>query len=126
MFSLVVRVRLRVKHRRSGRHVELVVLANGGAESPKPCIVVPPEVASELGLWPLEKAYIYLVEEASGISEVYVVSEAVELELLDEHGEVLSSVVADLVIQEGLNEPLITDITIDELGIQVISFSRGL
>ena len=33
---------------------------------------------------------------------------------------------ADLVIQEGLYEPLITDITIDSLGIQVISFSRGL
>ncbi len=38
----------------------------------------------------------------------------------------LSSVEADLVVQEGLAEPMITDITIDELGIQVVSFSRGL
>ena len=38
----------------------------------------------------------------------------------------LDRVKADLVIQEGLREPLITDITIDELGIQVISFSKGL
>ncbi|RLF14236.1 MAG: hypothetical protein DRJ97_06635 [Thermoprotei archaeon] len=46
--------------------------------------------------------------------------------MLSEEGEVLSKVDADLAIQEGLSEPLITDVTIDSLGIQVISFSRGL
>jgi hypothetical protein len=34
---LVVRVRVRLK--RSGKTVELRVLANGGAEGPKPCMV---------------------------------------------------------------------------------------
>jgi hypothetical protein len=34
---LVVRVRVRLK--RSGKTVELRVLANGGAEGPKPCVV---------------------------------------------------------------------------------------
>jgi hypothetical protein len=37
----------------------------------------------------------------------------------------LSRIKADLVVQRGLIEP-ITDATIDELGIQVLSFSRGL
>lgn len=57
---------------------------------------------------------------------MYVIEGAVELKLLGEHDESLSRVVADLVVQKGLMEPLITDITIDELGIQVISFSKGL
>ena len=48
------------------------------------------------------------------------------LELLGEEGKVLSRTRGDLVIQENLIEPLITDITIDTLGIQVISFSKGL
>jgi len=60
------------------------------------------------------------------VGEVYVIEGAVELELLGEHDESLSRVVADLVVQKGLIEPLMTDITIDELGIQVISFSKGL
>jgi hypothetical protein len=39
---LVVRVRERLK--RPGKTVELRVLANGGAESPKPCVVVDTKV----------------------------------------------------------------------------------
>uniref|UniRef100_A0A7J3X5A6 Uncharacterized protein n=1 Tax=Thermofilum pendens TaxID=2269 RepID=A0A7J3X5A6_THEPE len=38
----------------------------------------------------------------------------------------LSSVVADLVVQPGVAEPLLTDVAIDELGIQPVSFSKGL
>jgi len=121
-----VRVRVRVRAEGTGSSTDLVVLANGGAESPRPCIVVGPEVAEVLGLWPLNKAEVYLVEEASSTTEAYVLLNSVILELLDEEGNILSSVRADLVIQEGLSEPLITDITIDELGIQVISFSKGL
>lgn len=46
--------------------------------------------------------------------------------MIDNSKNVLDRVEIDLVIQEGLKEPLITDITIDELGIQVTSFSKGL
>ena len=66
------------------------------------------------------------MEEASSASRAHLIPGAVELVLVGEEGEELSRVVADLVIQEGLREPLITDVTIDELGIQVVSFGRGL
>lgn len=121
-----VRVRIRVRSRRSDNSLDLVVLANSGAESIKPCLVVDEGIARRLGLWPTDNYKIYIVEEASGESEAFVLDDVVELELLGEEGKVLSSVVADLVIQPNLREPLITDITIDELGIQVISFSKGL
>jgi len=48
------------------------------------------------------------------------------LELIGEDYKVLSRFIAHLVVQRGLIEPLITDATIDELGILVLSFSRGL
>lgn len=48
------------------------------------------------------------------------------LELINEYGNVLSKTHAYLVVDEELNEPLITDTTIDELEIQVISFGKGL
>ena len=56
---------------------------------------------------------------------VNVIENAVVLELTY-NNETLSRIEADLVIHTGLEEPLITDVTIDELGIQVISFSKGL
>jgi hypothetical protein len=62
----------------------------------------------------------------SSISEAFVIDEAVELELLGDRGETLSQIKADLVVQRGLGEPLITDVTIDELGIVIVSFGRGL
>ena len=126
MSELVVRVKLRVKSRLTSRSLELAVLANGGAESARPCIVVDESIARELGLWPGTACRVLEVEEASSISEACLVEDAVELELLGEGGEALSRVTADLVVQRGLIEPLITDITIDELGIVVVSFSRGL
>jgi hypothetical protein len=119
-------VRVRVKSRSSGKSIVVRVLANGGAESPRPCIVVSEDIAESLGLWPTNNFKVHQVEEASSVGEVYVIEGAIELELLGEHDESLSRVVADLVVQKGLIEPLITDITIDELGIQVISFSKGL
>lgn len=122
---MAVRVRLRVRSK-SGRSVDLTVLANGGAESPRPCVVVDEDVARELGLWPSGGFKVHRVEEASSMSEAYVMEGSVELELLGDYGEPLSSVVADLAVQRGLMEPLITDITIDELGIQIVSFSKGL
>jgi hypothetical protein len=99
---------------------------NGGAESTKPCIVVDEDAARELGLWPISHGRVLEVEEASFIGEAVVIEDSVELELIGDDGEVLSRIKADLVVQRGLIEPLITDATIDELGIQVLSFSRGL
>ena len=123
---MVVRVKLRVRSRLTSRSLELAVLAKSGAESARPCIVVDESIARELGLWPSATCRVLEVEEASSISESCLIEDAVELELLGEGGEALSRVTADLVVQRGLIEPLITDITIDELGIVVVSFSRGL
>jgi predicted aspartyl protease len=120
---LVVRVRIRVSH--GGRSVTAVVLVNSGAESDEPTVVLRPEVAEELGL-PLDSFDIVEVELASGRTHSLISKERVRVELLDEEGRVLSSTSAYLVVDEDLTEPLITDATIDELGIVVLSFKRGL
>lgn len=120
---MVVRVRIRVSH--GGRSVTAVVLVNSGAESDEPTVVLRPEVAEELGLT-LDSFDIVEVELASGRTHSLISKERVRVELLDEEGRVLSSTSAYLVVDEDLTEPLITDATIDELGIVVLSFKRGL
>ena len=120
---MVVRVRIRVSH--GGRSVTAVVLVNSSAESDEPTVVLRPEVAEELGLT-LDSFDIVGVELASGRTHSLISKERVRVELLDEEGRVLSGTSAYLVVDEDLTEPLITDATIDELGIVVLSFKRGL
>ncbi len=110
----------------SDRSVDVKVLVNSGAESERPLIAITPEIAETIGLWPTEGAQLVEVEQAVGVSEAYVMPQAVKLILLGDEDEELSEVEAILIVQEGLREPLITDVTIDELGIQVISFKGGL
>ena len=98
-------------------------MANGGAESKKPTLVVSPETAEELGV--REGGKLVEIELASGSTEAKVLEDAVELTLIDGEEE-LSKTKADLAVQTGLTEPLITDITMDELGIKIIRFSEGL
>jgi hypothetical protein len=65
------------------------------------------------------------VELASGTTHGYITRRKYLVELLDD-SITLSSTHAYIAIDPYLTEPLITDATIDELGIQVISFKRGL
>ncbi|MEM2592280.1 MAG: hypothetical protein QXI60_06815 [Thermofilaceae archaeon] len=117
---MVVYVKLKVRGREER---ELVALVNGGAHSPVPVLVVDEVTARELGYVTGEVAEASV---ADARRKVYIVRETVELSLLGEEGEELSRVKAHLVIHPGLEEPLITDVTIDELGIIVLSFSKGL
>jgi hypothetical protein len=110
---------------RGGKEKALTVLVNGGAESEEPVIVVKPEDARDLGFTP-EDFDIIEVELASGITQNLISREKVKLELLSEEGQVLASTYAYLAVDEELIEPLITDATIDELGIIVLSFKKGL
>jgi hypothetical protein len=120
---MAVRVKVRVS--RGGKEKALTVLVNGGAESEEPVIVVKPEDARDLGFTP-EDFDIIEVELASGITQNLISREKVKLELLSEEGQVLASTYAYLAVDEELIEPLITDVTIDELGIIVLSFKKGL
>jgi hypothetical protein len=120
---LAVRVRIKVTWKNKAK--TFIVLVNGGAESDEPVIVLRPEDAEELGLL-LNNFDIIEVELASGKTHNLISKEKIKIELLDERNETISSTLAFLAIDENLTEPLITDATIDELGIVVISFKKGL
>ena len=120
---MAVRVRIRIKANEKNK--VLTVLVNGGAESEEPVIVIKPADARDLGL-NINDFELIEVELASGITHNLISKRKVTLELLDDEGNVLSLTEAYVAIDEDLTEPLITDATIDELGIQVISFKKGL
>jgi hypothetical protein len=49
--GLAVRLKLRIRTT-EGRAVEAIALLNSGFEAPTPQLIVPIDVAKELGLWP--------------------------------------------------------------------------
>jgi hypothetical protein len=123
---MAVRVKIRVRSRESNKEQTLVVLVNGGAESLRPLIAVDRETASKLCFKDLSRGEVYEIAEASSIKQASIFPQAVILELLDDEEKILSTITADLAVEEGIIEPLITDVTIDALGIEVISFGKGL
>lgn len=122
---MVVRVMVRIINEELGKSKVLKVLVNGGAESEEPVIAVDEATAKELEL-SLSDMDVIEVELASGATHNYISRKKLLIELLDENGKTLSSTYGYVAVDPYLIEPLITDATIDELGIQVISFKKGL
>lgn len=122
---MVVRVNVKLVNEDKGKECIVTVLVNSGAESDDPVIVVNPEIAKKLEL-DFNDLELIEVELASGRKHNYISCKKYRLELIDEYGDVLSHTHAYIAIDDELNEPLITDATIDELGIQIIRFKEGL
>jgi len=88
-------------------------------------VVVDDRIAKEIDV-DLNELKLLEVEQASTITYCYITSTKFLIELLDEENKAISSTYAYIAIEHNLIEPLITDATIDELGIVVISFKKGL
>lgn len=120
-----MRVRVRIVNEESNASKELIVLVNGGAESYEPVVAITPSDARDIGL-EMDDSELIEVELASGRTYALISRGRVRVELLDEGGGRIASTYACIAVDENLTEPLITDATIDELGIMVLSFRRGL
>ena len=108
----------------TGRSTYVVALLNSGAESERPSIALSTREAKELGLEALNAETAYS-EEATTSVEVKLYRNAVKGTVVDGNEE-LTSTVLDVVVAEGLTEPLLSDSAIDALNIEILSFSRGL
>lgn len=121
---MAVRVRLRIRSRRSGREVVTSALVNSGFEADTPQLLIPRRLATELGLWPPpEDAYVIDVGTAGGPAKKYFVPGAVEVSVVTED-RVVGPVVSDILISGIEHEVLISDRLGGELGIVILDL-RG-
>ena len=122
-----VRVKIRLRNKKSGKVIKTSALLNSGYESKAPEVTLPRKVADILGFSPLpENAKIITVRTSGGLVSEIFVPNAAELELLDENDNVLRKITVDVSISDLENEILISDSGMDALNIEVISFSKGL
>ena len=120
---MVVKVRLRIKGR-SGQ-VELPALVNSGFEANEPQLVLPIEIAQELGL--LEEARMLEAFEVAGGGRAlgYRVIRPVEVELVLGDREPVRAL-ASVTVMPGESEAVISDFLASELGIVLLDIKRGL
>jgi hypothetical protein len=118
-------IRVKVRLLVEGRGVEVAALVNPGFESPEPDICVPLALARRLGLWPPARFESEEASTAGGEALIFRLPVRAEVQLaLD--GEVRSSSPCNIVVNPYVEEVLLSDYLIDELGIVPISFRRGL
>jgi hypothetical protein len=119
-------VRVRVRVRYGSASLDLVALVNTGYETDVPELLIPVDVARDLGLWPRlpDNTVVETYRTASGLMKVYRVGGA-QVSLLVEGNEVRSSK-AYIVISEYTDETLISDQLASELDIAIEDPARGL
>ncbi|RLF23444.1 MAG: hypothetical protein DRN15_06380 [Thermoprotei archaeon] len=119
-----MRVRVKVRIIASGSQVTTSALVNSGFESEEPDICIPMEVARLLRLWPRREVESVGTFTAGGEVAVHILGSG-RLQLLVD-SEVKSEIVCNLMMNPYVDEVLLSDYVIDELGIIVVSFRRGL
>ena len=118
-------VRVKVRIEVGDRAVEVPALVNSGFESEEPDIAIPVRVAVALGLWPPRDFRLEEVDTAGGGGLVYASPRPGKLRLLlgtDYEPEIT----CNILVNPHIDEVLLSDYVIDELGIVVLSFRRGL
>ncbi len=103
---------------------EVVALVNSGYEADTPQLMIPIDLAKDLGLWP-PSGREAVFETAGGPIKVWIVRRGVKVRVLA--GDASSKEVdADAVISPLADEALISDVLAGELEIAVEDFAKGL
>ncbi len=118
-------VRLKIEVSVDGKNVTVVALLNSGYEAPTPQLLIPIDIADELGLWPPEEGLEVTLDTAGGPLKAWYYPRKAYVKVIA--GDVESkNVLSDIVVSPLADEPLINDMLAEELEIAVESFGRGL
>ena len=120
---MAVRLRIRV---RVGEIVRTVIaLLNSGYEAPTPQLLIPMDLARDLGIWPSEDAVEVTLDTAGGPLKAWYYPMKAYVKIVA-HDIESKEVSTDLIVSPLADEPLINDMLAEELEIAVESFGRGL
>lgn len=118
-------VRLRIRISMGEDTFTVIALLNSGYEAPTPQLLIPIDLARELGLWPPEEGVEVTLDTAGGPLKAWYYPRKVYVKVVAEDVE-SKNVLTDIVVSPLADEPLINDMLAEELEIAVESFGRGL
>jgi len=123
---MVVRVKLKIKSKRG--EVIIKALINSGYESEEPEILVPVNIARNLGLYPKlpTGASVEVYKVAGGGKERFIsIKKAVNVQIVTEDRS-SEEVPCNLIISEKEEEILVSDKLSSKLGIVLLDIGEGL
>ncbi len=118
-------VRLKIMLKRGDNVVEAIALLNSGYEAPTPQLLIPIDLAREIGLNPPRDSIEVVLETAGGPLKAWYYPRAGYVKVLAGDTE-SKEVLVDIIVSPLASEPLISDMLAEELEIAVESFGRGL
>jgi len=118
-----IRVKIRLLMEEKG--METAALVNSGFESSEPDICIPIDLAKRMGLWPSLKFESEEASTAGGEVSIFRLPAKAEVQLIL-NDEVRASFPCNIIVNPYVEEVLLSDYLIDELGIIPISFRKGL
>ncbi len=117
--------RVRVEIKRGDRRVEAVALVNSGFETDEPDIVIPVNVARNLGLWPPSGSDVAMLDTGGGETVNPYYRECANLRLLLEDREA-PVVRVNVIVNPYVDEVVISDYVSSVLGIVLLDLREGL
>ena len=119
-----VRVRIRIEFR--DRSLMTIALVNTGFEGDVPEVLVPPHIASELGVWPRlpDRTIVETYKSASGLMRVYRIKGAM-VSLISKE-KIYEPIETYLVVSEYTDIVLINDQLISKMNIIIEDPAKGL
>jgi len=122
---MAVRIKLKLKPRKSGEIVDVSALINSGFETDSPQLLIPVELAKRLTLYPPPiTSSIIEVGTAGGPSRVFLVREGLEVWAVTDDREIGPKLV-DVLISPIEEEVLVNDKLTEELGIILLATGSG-
>jgi len=119
-------IRVKVKIMVDKKAIETSALVNSGFESDRPDVCVPLALARALDLWPPpSEVESEEAVTAGGEITLYLLNVRARIQLIAGE-EVKSNIPCTLVVNPHVDEVLLSDYVIDELGIVAVSFRKGL
>ncbi len=122
-----VRIKIEIQALNKSSKVEAICLLNSGFESETPQILLPSRVAELLGLLPnLPASAVTKTYDTAGEYELkmHFLENSVKINVLTEDRKSVP-ILNSALISEQEREVILSDNTIDSLGIDIISFSIG-
>ena len=111
-----------------GRTVDVIALINSGYETSTPELLIPRDVAKDLGLYPSipveSEVKEYVLADGSRRTLIRIPN-AIEVSVVTDD-RIVGPIKASVVIAEHAEEPLISDKLSDALGIVALAIGQGL
>lgn len=121
-------IRLRLRLRVEGRHIDVVALVNSGYETLEPEVLVPSGIAEKLGLLPIlpsgSMIKEYVLADGS-VAKLIRIPKALKASVVEED-RIVGDVEVNVVISDKADEVLISDKLAGKLGIVALDFADGL